>query len=264
MELFRASEALLRSSQPLLPFLAPAAYRTSTPRIAAPVARHCRGRAQCQTSRAFTTTHHRRQDDPPTSRAQSINDDISSLLDSSLDLDGKSPTAPTSRTSRFSSRDAQQNNPISRGLANEQQPNRDKSSVDDLIDSMGSPSPRSQKNTTSYSADDISRMLDPLSTSNPGAPPAIEDDGPVMKLGPSLGRTVEVNPARGMDVGRAFRTLEMQCARNSVKRDFMMQRFHERPGLKRKRLKSVRWRRNFKKNFQATVALVQKMTRQGW
>ncbi|EME44145.1 hypothetical protein DOTSEDRAFT_88392 [Dothistroma septosporum NZE10] len=108
-------------------------------------------------------------------------------------------------------------------------------------------------------------MLDPLADlTRPGAPPPEIEEGPRMKLGPSSGRTVTVNAARGMDVGRAFRTLEMQCARNSVKRDFMMQRFHERPGMKRKRLKSVRWRRNFKANFKKTVAMVQKMTKQGW
>lgn len=85
-----------------------------------------------------------------------------------------------------------------------------------------------------------------------------------MRLGPTVGRTVNVNTARGMDVGRAFRQLEMLCARNNVRKDSMRQRFHERPGLKRKRLKSERWRRNFKANFKGVVALVQKMRKQGW
>lgn len=73
-----------------------------------------------------------------------------------------------------------------------------------------------------------------------------------------------MNTARGMDVGRAFRQLEILCARNSVRRDFMRQRFHERPGLKRKRLKSERWRKNFKANFKGIVGVVQKMRKQGW
>lgn len=85
-----------------------------------------------------------------------------------------------------------------------------------------------------------------------------------MKLNSSTGRQVRVDPERRMDVGRAFRSLEILCARNSVKRDFMRQRFHERPGLKRKRLKSERWRKNFKAGFKETVRMVMKMKKQGW
>ncbi|CAK4031320.1 37S ribosomal mrp21 [Lecanosticta acicola] len=85
-----------------------------------------------------------------------------------------------------------------------------------------------------------------------------------MKLGPTVGRTVEVNLERNMDIGRAFRQLEMTCARNNVRKDMMKQRFHERPGMRRKRLKSERWRKNFRKNFSGVVQLVQKMKRQGW
>ncbi|KAK4628808.1 hypothetical protein CLAFUW4_07968 [Fulvia fulva] len=267
MELFRASEALLRSSQPLLPFLAPAAYRTSTTRAAAPIARHCRGRTQHHTSRPFTTAQPRRQADGPPSGAETVSDNISSFLDSALDLGGKSPT------SRHSSRDAQQNNPPSQGLANENaasNPDRTKSSFDDILDSFSSsrPSapPQRRSPNTQLPHETISAMLEPInySSSRLGAPPPEIDEGPPLKLGPTLGRTVEVNAARGMDVGKAFRSLETLCGRNSVKRDFQMQRFHERPGMKRKRLKSVRWRRHFKKNFKATVVLVQKMTRQGW
>lgn len=69
---------------------------------------------------------------------------------------------------------------------------------------------------------------------------------------------------RGMDIGKAFRTLEQMCGRNKVRSDFMRQRFHERPGLKRKRLKGERWRRNFKAGFKETVGLVVRMKRQGW
>ena len=73
-----------------------------------------------------------------------------------------------------------------------------------------------------------------------------------------------VNENRNMDVGRAFRTLDQQLARNSVRRDMMRQRFHERPGLKRKRLKSERWRKRFKEGFRATVGMVQRLKKQGW
>lgn len=85
-----------------------------------------------------------------------------------------------------------------------------------------------------------------------------------MKPRPSLGRTVEVIPDRGMDLGRALRSLDINCAVNSVRRDAYKQRFYERPGLKRKRLKSERWRRRFKIGFKAVVAKVKAMRRKGW
>jgi predicted transcriptional regulator len=53
-------------------------------------------------------------------------------------------------------------------------------------------------------------------------------------------------------------------ARNRVKRDFQMQRFHERGGLKRKRLKSERWRARFKIGFDATCKRVTELTKKGW
>ncbi|KAL8710792.1 MAG: hypothetical protein Q9225_007224 [Loekoesia sp. 1 TL-2023] len=85
-----------------------------------------------------------------------------------------------------------------------------------------------------------------------------------IKSRPSLGRTVEVIPERGLDLGRALRSLEINCNVNNVKADSHKQRFYERPGLKRKRLKSVRWRRTFKIGFKAVVAKVKAMRRKGW
>ncbi|KAL8667743.1 MAG: hypothetical protein Q9168_007207 [Polycauliona sp. 1 TL-2023] len=85
-----------------------------------------------------------------------------------------------------------------------------------------------------------------------------------IKSRPSLGRTVEVMPERGLDLGRALRSLEINCAVNNVRNDAQTQRFHERPGAKRKRLHSVRWRRNFKIGFKAVVGKVKNMRRKGW
>ena len=81
---------------------------------------------------------------------------------------------------------------------------------------------------------------------------------------PTVGRTIEVVPERGVDFGRALRNLDISCAFNRVKQDLSRQRFHERPGLKRKRLKSERWRKMFKESFRATVMRVRDMTRKGW
>lgn len=85
-----------------------------------------------------------------------------------------------------------------------------------------------------------------------------------IKSRPSLGRTVEVLPDRGMDLGKALKSLEINCAVNCVRKDANKQRFHERPGLKRKRLKSERWRRRFKIGFKEVVAKVKSMRRKGW
>ena len=70
--------------------------------------------------------------------------------------------------------------------------------------------------------------------------------------------------AGAVDVARSFRLLSVQVAQNKIRRDFQAQRFHERPGLKRKRLKSERWQRRFKKGFKETVRRVNELVKQGW
>lgn len=85
-----------------------------------------------------------------------------------------------------------------------------------------------------------------------------------MRLDFTVGRMVKVNAARNMDVGRAFRALDGLVKRNRIKAEFMRQRFHERPGLKRKRIKRERWRKHFKEGFKGMIALVKKMKKQGW
>lgn len=79
---------------------------------------------------------------------------------------------------------------------------------------------------------------------------------------PRTGRTTYVS--KGADVSRAFKLTEIQCYTNRVRMDSNKQRFHERPGLKRKRLKSERWQRKFKAGFKATCARVQELRKQGW
>ena len=94
------------------------------------------------------------------------------------------------------------------------------------------------------------------------AKPAVADTNPPpFTCGPSLGRTV-VNGER--DLERALRQLEMLCSRNGVRSQMIQQRFHERPGLKRKRLKSQRWQRRFKTGFQGVCRRVEELVRKGW
>ena len=81
---------------------------------------------------------------------------------------------------------------------------------------------------------------------------------------PTVGRTIEVYQEGGQHVAGALKKLDILCSVNRIRSDQSRQRFHERPGMKRKRLKSERWRRLFKASFKMTVARVQEMRRKGW
>ncbi|KAK3662445.1 hypothetical protein LTR22_006724 [Elasticomyces elasticus] len=241
MELFRVGESLLRSPTPLLPFLAPAFRRS--------VARH-----------AFSTCSTRRNE----------RDEINDLLDGALGGTKGTGSAPATRTSNYKSSTAQQEQRSSRFEP------RPMSSTDEMIAAMRPSSPNYRSSASSRSNQgggfsDITSLLDSPNfgglqrpNSNLPAPPLLIPKPLPFTLSPSVGRAVNVIPDRGMDIGRAFKTLEIQCNKNSVKRDFMRQRFHERPGLKRKRLRQERWRRRFRENFRGVVQMVQGMRAQGW
>ena len=281
MEFLRAGEVLSRSSQPLLPFLAPAAYRS--PRRLELVSRHCKPQQwQCQHSRrTFASSHTlrqhtgdaaRKEEDPPQASSSS-NDDFFGLLDSALDRDRKgTPAAPTARATRYSSPSAQR--------SHRTESTETASAIDELIAGISIAQPRQKaarpppnaSNSKSpdfkalYSlldpANDVASKLNPPAR-DPPPQPFLPQPSPI-KLDSTVGRTIAVAPERGIDVGRAFRMLDMRCAQNSVRRDFQRQRFYERPGLKRKRLKSERWRKRFKESFQKTVGLVVRLKGQGW
>ncbi|KAG9691878.1 hypothetical protein KCU95_g9516, partial [Aureobasidium melanogenum] len=155
------------------------------------------------------------------------------LMDSVLDGNKGVPTASEQRTSRFATPSAQEKNRV-----------KPMDSMEDFLTSLR-PSNRSSNSLSSLYKPEIR---------------------PVKELdftpGPTLGKTVQVR--NGGDVGRAFREVEQLCGRNRVRQDFNKQRFHERPGLKRKRLHSERWRRRFKEAFRGTVKMVNKMRKQGW
>ncbi|KAF2748650.1 hypothetical protein M011DRAFT_420830 [Sporormia fimetaria CBS 119925] len=91
-----------------------------------------------------------------------------------------------------------------------------------------------------------------------------EKDIKYPRLNPTTGRTVELDAKRGRDIVRGLGMLGALVARNKVKSDMFRQRFHERPGLRRKRLKSERWRARFKKEFTGAVQRVAELTRKGW
>ncbi|XPS77479.1 hypothetical protein M3J09_009506 [Ascochyta lentis] len=84
------------------------------------------------------------------------------------------------------------------------------------------------------------------------------------RLNPTYGRSVDLDVSRGRDIVRGIGMLGSLVARNKVKSDFNKQRFHERGGLKRKRLNSERWRARFKLGFRHVTGRVMELTRKGW
>lgn len=84
------------------------------------------------------------------------------------------------------------------------------------------------------------------------------------RLNPTYGRTVDLDPSRGRDIVRGIGMLGSLMARNRVRKDVSKQKFHERGGLKRKRLHSERWRARFKRGFEQVTARVSELTKKGW
>ena len=83
-----------------------------------------------------------------------------------------------------------------------------------------------------------------------------------LRIDPYMGRSVPVKP--GYTLAAAIRRLDQKLQANRIRADMFKQRFHERPGLKRKRLKSERWRKRFKEGFVAMVQQVKEMRDKGW
>lgn len=256
MDLMKAPQTMLRFSQ------------SGYARRVAFVSRQCRAQPMnASSSRSFATSMRRQQDDnnaasavknapahpDSPARRPSVSEDISSILDSALDMKKGTPTAPSARTSRFPSRNAQSTSTPARAeLTADKQ---ERGSMHDLMEQFAAPQQRK------VGGRDVAGSLNPRG--NRTGPPPVLQPAP-MKLGPTLGKTVYVDNQRGFDVARAFKSMEIQVGRNAVRRDAARQRFHERPGKKRKRLHSERWRRRFKAGFKATVKRVLKMRKQGW
>lgn len=85
-----------------------------------------------------------------------------------------------------------------------------------------------------------------------------------LKLGPTLGRQVHVEPERGVDLPAALRRLHITVQSNRIKQMSITQKYHVRKGALRKQLRRNRWRKLFKFSFQGTVQKIQRMQSQGW
>jgi small subunit ribosomal protein MRP21 len=107
-------------------------------------------------------------------------------------------------------------------------------------------------------------LANKLSNASPLAVQQEETFAQYPRLNPAYGRTIDLDNSRGRDIVRGIGMLGSLMARNKVKSDFNKQKFHERGGLKRKRLASERWRARFQKGFRDITYRVTELTRKGW
>lgn len=273
MELRRAADALLRSqASPLTAFLAPSVAS----RWQAGKQLICNSSSNRLIYRNFVTTNccHALKPQPTTSATPisppKVEDDIDDIAKSLNWIDKGSSR---SWTNRFPSPSAQASSRLS-SHANHSQTERELllnggNTSSDLLNEFNARRPKSPSSDF-----DFNRMIDPIVPRRPRndahdmmqnlnismAPP--KPAKIPMRLTPSTGRTVTIG--NGIDVGRGFRLLEQSCARNKVRADFTKQRFHERGGLKRKRLVRERWRRRFAVGFKAAIGRVKQLKNQGW
>jgi small subunit ribosomal protein MRP21 len=112
-------------------------------------------------------------------------------------------------------------------------------------------------------------MLDPNQSNKPSEAANLETQqketfAMYPRLNATYGRTVELDVSRGRDLVRGIGMLGSLVARNKIKREQQKQRYHERGGLKRKRLNSERWRARFKIGFNNVTRRVSELTSKGW
>lgn len=92
---------------------------------------------------------------------------------------------------------------------------------------------------------------------------------PNVRTAPVTGRTVFIDnhsnrPGKVNNPEAAFKRLDIIMSQNRIKTMWNQQRFSERPGMKRKRLKMVRWKKRFRAGFVATTKRVKELKKQGW
>ncbi|KAI9835790.1 MAG: hypothetical protein M1837_003661 [Sclerophora amabilis] len=193
---------------------------------------------------------------PPSSDADpSFFNKVALMLES---IPTSKPATSSQRTSRFSSPTAQAQN-------------RPSSSANDVLKNFGAHVDREKSRSRSRLPTERMQMPPSVGPDSTSSAPASRFPGPPrpaplppLRLGPSIGRSVAVAPERGTDLTRAFTFLNVKCAQNNVRGDQIRQRFHERAGMKRKRLHRERWRKKFMTGFRGMVYKVQAMKRKGW
>jgi hypothetical protein len=148
---------------------------------------------------------------------------------------------------------------LGRGTRNQQGSSTDPSSspYSFSFDNASSPPPpqlqRADEWTPSFNFDD--GYMDKVSSLDKKSP-----------YSPRTGRTVNVNPASdgGTDLPQKLRILNQLLSKNRIPMLRRRQKFHERPGLRTKRLRKSRWKVRFQKSFKGIIQRVQYLTKQGW
>ena len=288
MELRLISDPLLRSRMlPLLPFLAPSIpllwrATAASPQVRWPIPKSprygsssihttARQRAESSSNAADLDFLEDKPSPKPNPPFRSLfpqrrrpddvlRSQVDSLLDATFDTPNPAKRNPTG-LARDTSADESSAELMETAFRNSvRNPRAPVKSYQEIARKMQFPPqhPDSERTPSSFS-DDMYRALQQNTTPRPA-----KRAKRTVRSRPAVGRTVEVLPDRGVDVGRALRNLDITCAVNKVRQDQSRQRFHERPGMKRKRLKSERWRKMFKQSFRATVFRVMEMRRKGW
>ncbi|KAK0123454.1 hypothetical protein ONS96_010438 [Cadophora gregata f. sp. sojae] len=260
MELRRAADALLRSqSSPLAAFLSPAANVRWTNSVQLGY----RGCSNRQIQRSFTNSVQREAIRPTATTTPASSPSPEASTPKSNSAESQPAMEEQARNLGWTAR-SRAASPVPTLTPERERVMNNGSSASDLLATL--------VKSRSPSTMDINRMQDinPLRRSGLGTSQSISDSLGVYKpprkpllLNASTGRSVTIGHS-GIDVAKGFRLMENSCARNKVKRESMKQRFHERGGLKRKRLRRERWRTRFMEGFKATISRVKQLKHQGW
>ncbi|OQE32284.1 hypothetical protein PENSTE_c001G01195 [Penicillium steckii] len=197
-----------------------------------------------------------------------------SFLNSTLRYNSsKAPSQPPKQTSSQTSESSTQNTPAATPKSQEQ-PSDVASDFDEILNKLdlgnrATPPSDGRNSNRRGNSDSLAANVASLSASagrhnQERMAQQLASRKMELKLGPTLGRQIHVEPERGVDLAAAIRNLQMTCATNKIKAQSFEQRFHKRKGAVRKEQKRMRWRKLFKFSFQETVRKIQRMQTQGW
>jgi small subunit ribosomal protein MRP21 len=88
-----------------------------------------------------------------------------------------------------------------------------------------------------------------------------------LRLSPRTAYRMPVSGTGGTketELARVLQKLNGRASANKVQLRVQRQRFHERPGLRRKRMRKEKWRTRFKTSFGSICARVTELSKKGW
>lgn len=95
-----------------------------------------------------------------------------------------------------------------------------------------------------------------------GTEPLAPPKRPFFRRRPETGTIVSIQ--NKIDLGQALAILGSKVSQNRVAYMLRSQREHERPGLRKKRLRSERWKKQFSLGFKAAVKRANELAKMGW